>query len=52
MGKRIRVSVEVNAFTCKTCKVPYNNPFTHTCVLSFNQLSSRSIRKGPGKSAK
>jgi hypothetical protein len=52
MGKRIRVSVEVKAFTCKTCGVSYNNPFKHTCVLPFSVLAARSIRKGPGKPAR
>lgn len=52
MGKRIRVSVEVNAFTCKTCRVSYNNPLKHTCVLPFSRLASRSLRKGPGKPAR
>ncbi|MBB6346098.1 ribosomal protein L37E [Nonomuraea muscovyensis] len=52
MGKRIRVSMQVDTFTCKTCGNSYNNPFKHTCVLPFGRLASRSIRKGPGKPAR
>lgn len=37
--------INVQLFTCGTCRKKYNNPATHTCVIRLDKKAKGSARK-------